>query len=40
MCFRPICIVGSVCLAGLVSGRGFANEGRWMFRDRFGDRRE
>ena len=32
------CGLGSVCLAGLVSGCVFANEGHWVFRDRFGDR--
>ena len=40
MHFRPVWIIGSVCLAGLVSGRVFANEGHWVFRDRFGDGRE
>ena len=35
--FRPVWIIGSVCLAGLVSGCVFANEGHWVFRDRFGD---
>ena len=38
--FKPIWIIGSVCLAGLVSGRVFANEGHWVFGDRFGDERE
>ena len=40
MFFRLIWIIGSVCLAGLVSGRVFANEGHWVFGDRFGDERE
>ena len=37
MYFRPVWIIGSVCLAGLVSGRVFPNEGHWVFRDRFGN---
>ena len=40
VCFRQVCIIGSVGLAGLVSGCVFANEGRFVFGDRFGDGRE
>ena len=36
VCFRPIWVIGSVCLVGLVSGHVFANEGHWMFGDRLG----
>ena len=39
MYFRPIWIICSVCLAGIVSGRVFANEGHWMFGDQFEDGR-